>query len=448
MDDDTEVLLPRRPDGELDPFSDDEAVELDSILGKEIGLSFDDVENDTHVYAVEDTGDLEAGGLQEPETAYIQREDLDRWPKNSIVTIGARGSSGRRLRRRLSDASIASASSGITILEVPPPQRMLDVLQAQAPGTYKISVKETKSEPRPAVKYTLLPLEYNDRMATTKFLQFLSQAYPMPRPTGSRWYNDLRYGFFSIYRRIFTLVMIINLIVLFVMAARVVYYSGSLQLGSFSYGEATTAVAANLFVATVMRNDHCINLIFHTALSLPHWVPLWIRKQAAKVYSYGGIHSGCGVAAFLWYIFFAALVIHQFRGTGSETDALAITTALMLLLFVILVVLSHPRIRIHFHDVWELSHRYAGWTSIAIVWAQIFIICSAGASRESRGEYIRSMGSVLITTPAFWLLAAITALIIYPWLHLRRRTFESEQLSSHAIRLKFNYRKVSFQDRV
>ncbi|KAF2161739.1 hypothetical protein M409DRAFT_69547 [Zasmidium cellare ATCC 36951] len=237
------------------------------------------------------------------------------------------------------------------------------------------------------------------------------------------------------------MVMLANLIPLFVMVARASYTAGGLRLPRFTYGQATTAVGANLLVSVMMRNDHVVNCMFTMALSLPHWVPLAIRTRAAKVYSYGGIHSACGVAAFFWYIFFAVLVITQFRGEGSDEDALAITTALMLMLFIFLIVLAHPWIRSRLHDVWELSHRFAGWTSIGIVWAQIFIIANAETKRAYPGSHLSHFGTALAKTPASWFLM-ITLMIIYPWIHLRRRSFEAEQLSSHAIRLKFNYRKV------
>ena len=53
------------------------------------------------------------------------------------------------------------------------------------------------------------------------------------------------------------------------------------------------------------------------------------------------------------------------------------------------------------------------------------------------------LGFSLLFNPSTWLLLATTLLIIYPWLHMRKRNYEVEELSSHAVRLCFDYRKVS-----
>ena len=88
---------------------------------------------------------------------------------------------------RRSDTSVASSSeSGITIQnEERPPSPIQEMLDAQAPGTYILTVKggeeqsHTKDE-KTAVTVSISPLKYADKIARADFLdQYITQ-YPMP----------------------------------------------------------------------------------------------------------------------------------------------------------------------------------------------------------------------------------------------------------------------------
>lgn len=111
----------------------------------------------------------------------------------------------------------------------------------------------------------------------------------------------------------------------------------------------------------------------------------------------------------------------------------------------ILVFLSYPLIRANAHDVWEMSHRYGGWSAVGTAWAQLFVLVFAEANTAISDEFKHQLGRALVTTPAFWMLQALTGLIIYRWLRTRKRGFEAEELSDHTIRLQFNHRKVSIE---
>jgi hypothetical protein len=185
-------------------------------------------------------------------------------------------------------------------------------------------------------------------------------------------------------------------------------------------------------VAALMRQEHVVNTLFRMAYLLPNHAPLSLRRRAAKVYSYGGIHSGCAVSALLWYVFNVVLIFTRFRGLQVEFKILAVLTVATLLVFAIIILLSHPAIRRTKHDLWEASHRFGGWTAIILVWVQaiILVVAQAHAARLP-------IRKVLVKTPTFWFLVIITACLIYPWLRLRRRKVQAEVLSSHAIRLYF-----------
>jgi hypothetical protein len=103
----------------------------------------------------------------------------------------------------------------------------------------------------------------------------------------------------------------------------------------------------------------------------------------------------------------------------------------LLLLLVVILLLSYPAMRARFHNTFEMTHRFLGWISIILFWSQLLLLSQHATSPH------RSLSQALIHNPTFWNLVIITALLIYPWLRLRRWTFTAQLLSSHAIRLSF-----------
>ncbi|KXT04871.1 hypothetical protein AC578_3433 [Pseudocercospora eumusae] len=405
------------------------------------------------VYALPPTSPTPAHleqGIREPETAHMARHDSDAWPAESLITVRpserslAQPQDLRRpsvLSRTTTDFSLAS---GISCEELQsPPSPILQRVQAHGPGTYRCTVQEysdsfdsiaSRLDGQAKIKLQLERLStYEEKVATKEHLEYLMKEYPLPEPKHGGRSSIFRYGFFSVYRRLFTLIFLINVAAI-AYAAVLAHRDSRL----FTYADATNAVAANLFVGTMMRHEHSVNLIFRLMTALPLWLPLAIRRQAAKVYSYGGIHSSCGIGAFMWYLFFAVLVINNFdTGIEGEIQGMAVILACMIFIFLILMVMSYPTIRQHFHNEWEMSHRFAGWIGIALIWAQTLIITFANARDESRDP-----GVALITTPSFWFLLSITGAVIYPWLRVRHRAFTVEPLSTHAARLHFHHDKV------
>ncbi|KAJ7269914.1 hypothetical protein C8J57DRAFT_1323941, partial [Mycena rebaudengoi] len=89
--------------------------------------------------------------------------------------------------------------------------------------------------------------------------------------------------------------------------------------------------------------------------------------------------------------------------------------------------------RVKRHDSFESSHRFLGWTGIALVWAQVVILTNDYTPRT------QSLPDALIHAPPFWLLVVMTGSIILPWLRLQKVAVKSEVLSKHAVRLHFSY---------
>ncbi|KAF1836534.1 hypothetical protein BDW02DRAFT_566961 [Decorospora gaudefroyi] len=227
----------------------------------------------------------------------------------------------------------------------------------------------------------------------------------------------LRYAVFTVYRRLFTLVFVLNGIGVYIL----------LRQRKVELDALATLASTNFMAAILVRQDLLVNLLFRAAWLVPWYVPLRMRRMVARVYCYGGIHSGAAVAGSLWWIGFTVLMSLELR--RYTVPVLGLTYVVSLLLGVVLL-LTVPSLRAKFHDTFEMTHRFLGWTVIALFWAQFLLLTRHTSHRHS-------FASLLIRNPTFWNLSVITALLIYPWLRLRRWTFTAHPLSSHALRLSF-----------
>ncbi|TVY32884.1 Adenylate-forming reductase, partial [Lachnellula subtilissima] len=242
--------------------------------------------------------------------------------------------------------------------------------------------------------------------------------YTLPEKKGLHGWRALRHRTFSLYRRLFSVVFSINLILLIVMLT---------ERGGPKLEHLATAIAANLAASVLFRQDYVINFLFTIACSVPTSAPIFIRRNCAKIYHIGGLHSGLGVASTLWLLAFTITATIR----GSCPAALVVSYALVGLLCSILV-LAHPTYRVQFHNHFEMVHRFAGWLALALFWVQTVLFAweRTGTSR---------LGHALLHSPGIWLLAIATGSIIVNWARLRKVTVTPDVLSSHAVRLYFTH---------
>jgi hypothetical protein len=249
----------------------------------------------------------------------------------------------------------------------------------------------------------------------------------------TKGYAFVRYTLLDIYRRLFSLVFFANLAVFIAVIVT------DRSLLSF-----VNAAAANLVVCGLARQPLIVNAIFLTVCSIPRSAPLRLRRIAAKAYHYGGVHSGCGIAAFVWYVGLVALASQQYWFPG-DTDPIILSTAVVVLSYIILVLLlaiivvAYPAFRFRRHDYFELTHRFSGWLVVALFLA--LLILFANDARRAQGL---SLGRYVIQLPAFWFLMVTIVAIVHPWLLLRRVRVQPEVLSRHAVRLHFDHTTTAF----
>lgn len=123
----------------------------------------------------------------------------------------------------------------------------------------------------------------------------------------------------------------------------------------------------------------------------------------------------------------------------TATDRRQISLATVVISWVILglllamLVFAYPSMRNRFHDYFEWTHRFLGWTAVALIWALLILFINDGREPE------QNLGQACTHNAAFWLQCIITLSIIIPWLRLRKIDVRAVTLSKHATRLYLNY---------
>jgi NAD(P)H-flavin reductase len=233
----------------------------------------------------------------------------------------------------------------------------------------------------------------------------------------------VRYTALNVYRRLFSLAFIGNAIGFILLMIR-----GAAPL------DLVNASAINLVVCGLCRHPLVVNMLFLTFGSVPRSAPMRLRRLACKIFHLGGVHSGTGVAACVWYIGFSGLWTYQFQPSPASIAVLVLVWLVLAFLLAIIAV-AHPAFRAKRHDYFELTHRFSNWIILLLFWVLIFLL---GATQQP------SLQAFLLHLPAFWILVLLTLATIHPWLLLRRVPVVAEPLSPHAVRLHFAHATVRF----
>ncbi|KAL9710960.1 hypothetical protein Ac2012v2_005500 [Leucoagaricus gongylophorus] len=245
----------------------------------------------------------------------------------------------------------------------------------------------------------------------------------LPEKENDKKVRFLRHQVFTLYRKLFSAAIFINLIIFIWLLVR-----GTNAL------EVAGVTIANLFVSILHRQDYVINAYFWLFTRVPLSFPFWIRASAARVYHIGGLHSGCGVSSTIWFILYTGEATKEFahhRGT-IMAPTLVITYCISVLL-VCIISFTHPNFRFEYHDNFEMTHRFMGWAAIALVWVLIVLLVN-----DHRAPNV-PLSWTLIHDTYFWLIVIFTLSIVLPWMRLRKHKVRSEVLSNHCIRLYFDY---------
>ncbi|MCJ1385906.1 hypothetical protein MMC17_009030 [Xylographa soralifera] len=253
----------------------------------------------------------------------------------------------------------------------------------------------------------------------------------LPAKRQNRLLRNVRHRFLNVYKRLFSIYVVANLIALIIVS----YQSNTASLSSAS--NLSIPVSVNVLVAALSRTEYVVNMLFASAMWIPQTAPLSLRCAVAKVYEYGGVHSGAGFSAALWVIAFTIQMTRAFFSKESFEPSILVFTYFLFFCLIAISMSAHPSFRRMQHNSFEVIHRFAAWISVALYWVLVMLISSS--LHKQLGI---SFGHVLIISPSFWILCVLTFFIVLPWLRLRKVSARADYLSKHALRLHFDYTKI------
>ncbi|KAG9038332.1 hypothetical protein FRB95_001744 [Tulasnella sp. JGI-2019a] len=243
----------------------------------------------------------------------------------------------------------------------------------------------------------------------------------LPDKMERKFFRNMRHQVMNIYRRLFSLVFLVNLGVLIDAGVR---GTNTPHVGKI--------VIANIFTAILIREEHIVNGLFYI-FTFPTFLPLWARVTLARVYSLGGIHSGSAVAGLMWFIYFTVLATQDLRHHDHASAALIAVTYVILVFLCTIIGLAMPAWRRIHHNKFEMVHRFLGWTVTALVWALVILL-----TNDYKDPSIPLHVALRKSAP-FWLVVVLTMSIASSWVHLRKVKITTEVLSSHALRVHYEY---------
>jgi len=196
----------------------------------------------------------------------------------------------------------------------------------------------------------------------------------------------------------------------------------------------STIATANMLAAILIRQDYIINILFRLCLLVPKRWPLRVRCILAKVYEYGGLHSGAAVCSLLWFIAFSIVLTWKLIMVGSIDALLLAYTFAVTLTLLVTICLAYPNLRSRKHDRFEHSHRLGNLAFIILIFPMLILFNNAlGVPGDAS-----SHGGLLFRLPAFWFVIVSVFHILLPWLSLRRLKVTPERHLDHAISLHFS----------
>ncbi|MBV7298416.1 hypothetical protein [Enterovibrio paralichthyis] len=213
---------------------------------------------------------------------------------------------------------------------------------------------------------------------------------------------------------------------------------GWFSAGNLNLQAMNNMVIANFFVTILVRQQYVINFLFWLATRAPvHW-PLSVRWHLGKVYHHGGLHSGTAVNGTLWFALYTGALFFQLTQGNLDVSSITLGASLgTITLLSVMIAMAMPNIRRKYHNAFERTHRFAGWSVLILFWVQTFSLAASTNQAIPLWQWA-------LETPQVWMLAIMTFSIVLPWLRLRRVPVKISTPSSHVALLTFDYGVTPF----
>lgn len=249
---------------------------------------------------------------------------------------------------------------------------------------------------------------------------------PPPKKTSRLSVILLDQGLFTVYKRLFVVCFSLNMTILLLAATNIYPHPTK---------HAPLISIANIFAVVICRSEAVLRLLYWLAVNLLGWwwVPLRLKTMATSLLqSLGGVHSGCGVSSIAWLAYAIGLAV---KDGETPPEIIAVASAILALTCVTSLA-AFPLVRLLHHNLFERTHRFAGWTALFLLWAFVSLQVSYNPQTRSYGRDKPAWR--FFNSLEFWLTTGITILIVTPWLTLRRVPVRVSSPSGHAAIIKFD----------
>jgi len=173
----------------------------------------------------------------------------------------------------------------------------------------------------------------------------------------------------------------------------------------------------NILVAILVRNELILHLLYRLAVWTSVKIVYGKYYLNSGVHYIGGVHASCATWGFLW------VIVDVFQQLGNPSDPLSmatesdpisiVTSSILLTLLFIIILTAIPPFRHKFHDTFEISHRYLGWTCLSIL-----------VLHQIRFQFIIALNQAypletLLTNPVLLMIALMIFSIFLPWISVQ-----------------------------
>jgi NAD(P)H-flavin reductase len=171
---------------------------------------------------------------------------------------------------------------------------------------------------------------------------------------------------------------------------------------------AGTLSICELLFGVIVRNEIFISVL-HRLVAL---IPCFPYEFNRMLHCIGGLHTSSAVLAFLWLLISLGAENH---GLGAR-----ITGGILLTFIILLSLTAMPVVRRRYHDTFEYTHRYAGWTSLVILLIHVVFL--------QIDKYTPFDINVLINVPVL-VLVSIIMIVFLPWMCVHKVAVQFQQPS-------------------